>query len=145
MTISQRRRRTFQHVSCPTANTSTRDFHKIRLAHFNHESNLLHELTARQARMNTNLGRACVSRAGCGIPTQRTFSKMDESGSQEIRKKFVVGSGPQKLLSIPETCSHDAQSALLGDSDFGVGFAAMKPLRIDLLRGCRRRTKNSMP
>jgi hypothetical protein len=59
---------------------------------------------------------------------------MDESGSQEIRKKFVVGSGPQELLSIPETCSHDVQSALLGDSDFGVGFAAMKPLRIDLLR-----------
>ena len=26
------------------------------------------------------------------------------------------------------------QSALLGDSDFGVGFAAIKPLRIDLLR-----------
>ena len=51
----------------------------------------------------------------------------------------MVGSGPQKLLSIPETCSHDVQSALLGDSDFGVGFAAMKPLRIYILRRRRRR------
>ena len=33
---------------------------------------------------------------------------------------------------IPESSSHDVQSALLGDSDFGAGSAAMKPLRIGL-------------
>src|SRR5438034_2756866 len=38
MTIAKRRGRTLQHVSCPSANTSTSELHKIRLAHFNHES-----------------------------------------------------------------------------------------------------------
>src|SRR5262249_48908529 len=56
---------TLQHVSCPAANASTSDLHKTRLAHCNHES----------TRLNTNLGSACVSRAGCGAPPQRTSSK----------------------------------------------------------------------
>jgi len=44
MTIDQRNRSAFQHVSCPATNASTSDFHMICLVQFNHE------LT----RMNTN-------------------------------------------------------------------------------------------
>src|SRR5205807_9445407 len=54
MTIAQGEWLTLQHVSCPAANTSASDLHKIRLAHFNHE------LT----RMNTNY-RCSGSRVGC--------------------------------------------------------------------------------
>src|SRR5204862_6302611 len=38
MTNVQRKRPTLQHVSSPAANASTGELHKIRLAHFNHES-----------------------------------------------------------------------------------------------------------
>src|SRR4029450_7803818 len=38
MTIDQSNRPTLQHVSCPTTNASTSEVHRIRLAHFNHES-----------------------------------------------------------------------------------------------------------
>jgi hypothetical protein len=37
MTIDQSKRPTLQHVSCPAANASTCELHRIRLAHFNHE------------------------------------------------------------------------------------------------------------
>jgi hypothetical protein len=96
VTIDQCRWPTLQHVSCPAANTSTGELHKIRLAKFNHELKLGHfpspsSLTlatlpsmslippAPFTRMNTNLGSACVARAGCGVPPQRTF-QMNESG-----------------------------------------------------------------
>jgi hypothetical protein len=74
MTIDQRNWAALQHVSCPAANASTSDLHKIRLAQSNHES----------TRMNTNLGsaqlaRLCafVSRDGCGVLPQRTSSKIN--------------------------------------------------------------------
>ncbi len=51
MTIAQSKGLTLQHVSCPAANASTSELHKIRLAHFNHES----------TRMNTN---SCSHRSG---------------------------------------------------------------------------------
>src|SRR5206468_10389479 len=54
MTIAQGRGPTLQHVSCPAANASTSQLHKISLAHFNHE------LT----RMNTNYRCSC-GRIGC--------------------------------------------------------------------------------
>jgi hypothetical protein len=54
MTIDQSKRPTLQHVSCPAANASTSEIHKIRLPHFNHEFTLLRKSTARQARMSTN-------------------------------------------------------------------------------------------
>jgi len=75
MTIDQSKRPTLQHVSCPAANASASQLHKIRLAQFNHE------LT----RMNTNLGSACVSSAGCGVPPQRTSPNrwIRKPGSQE--------------------------------------------------------------
>src|SRR5437763_10751430 len=38
VTIAQSKGPTLQHVSCPAANASTSELHKIRLAHFNHES-----------------------------------------------------------------------------------------------------------
>jgi hypothetical protein len=53
MTIDQRKRPTLQHVSGAAANASASEVHRIRLAHFNHESTLLRKATARQARMNT--------------------------------------------------------------------------------------------
>ena len=64
MTVDQRKRPTLQHVSCPAANASASELHKIRLAHFNHEFTLLCKATARQARMNTNY-RCSGSRVGC--------------------------------------------------------------------------------
>src|SRR5437870_9232436 len=74
MTIDQSKRPTLQHVSCPAANASASQLHKIRLAQFNHE------LT----RMNTNLGSACVSSAGCGVPPQRTYQNK-RIGLQRMR------------------------------------------------------------
>src|SRR6266496_531684 len=53
MTIDQRKRSTLQLVSGAAANASASEVHRIRLAHFNHESTLLRKATARQARMNT--------------------------------------------------------------------------------------------
>src|SRR5205823_14074703 len=38
ITHVERKRPALQHVSCPAANASTSELHKIRLAHFNHES-----------------------------------------------------------------------------------------------------------
>src|SRR5881392_3453648 len=54
VTIAQSKGPTLQHVSCPAANASTSELHKIRLAHFNHE------LT----RMNTNY-HCSGGRVGC--------------------------------------------------------------------------------
>ncbi len=65
VTIHQCQRRTLQHVSCPAANASTSDFHKISLAHFNHES----------TRMNTNsdiLGSTGCQPVGFGCQPKRT-------------------------------------------------------------------------
>src|SRR5947207_14025056 len=70
MTIDQGNGRTLQHVSCPAANASTSEFHKIRLAHFNHELTLLCKAAARQARMNTNY-RCSGSRVGCAPYNKR--------------------------------------------------------------------------
>ena len=75
MTIGPCHWPTLQHVSCPAANASTSELHIIRLAHSNHEC----------TRMNTNLGSACVSRAGCGVSPQRTsqVKRIRKPGSQD--------------------------------------------------------------
>src|SRR5947208_9277640 len=72
VTIAQSKGPTLQHVSCPAANASTSELHKIRLAHFNHE------LT----RMNTN---SCSRRS----PTAVSFYGLGSAG------RWHVGDGCQ--------------------------------------------------
>ena len=67
MTIDQRKWPTLQHVSCPAANASTSELHKICLAQSNHE------LT----RMNTNsniLASTGCQPVGFGCQPKRTFT-----------------------------------------------------------------------
>src|SRR5262245_25121641 len=54
MTIDQCTCSTLQHVSCPAANASTSELHKIRLTYSNHESTLFRKAAARQAEINVN-------------------------------------------------------------------------------------------
>lgn len=54
MTIDQTKRPTLQHVSCPAANASTSQLHKIHLTHFNHESTSVRKALGAAGRMNMN-------------------------------------------------------------------------------------------
>ena len=62
MTIDQSKRPTLQHVSCPAANASTNELHKIRLVHFKHDSTLLCKATSRNAFMAIRALLAFVAR-----------------------------------------------------------------------------------
>jgi hypothetical protein len=92
MTIDQGKRPTVHHVSCPAANASTSDIHKICLAKSNHELTLLHKVTARQARMNTNLN--LPGSTGC------------QSATGRIRRGEPVGFGCQPKQPLRNPFNH---------------------------------------
>ena len=89
MTIDHRQRPILQHVSCPAANASTSELHKISLAHSNYEF----------TRMITNLASACVSRASCGFPPQRTSRNRPNRTLATGRIRSIGGPGNQETGS----------------------------------------------
>ncbi len=77
MTVDQSDRPALQHVSCPAANTSPSELHKIRLAHFNHESTHLCKATARNVFM--------VIRALLALVARIYFDSVDRAGFRSHR------------------------------------------------------------
>ena len=69
MTIDQSKRSTLQQVSCPAANASTSEFHKVRLADSNHELTRMNQPKANRLYFNSRYKNNSRARnaAGCVV------------------------------------------------------------------------------